>query len=67
MNEPSPAVANGSIGFTTVLFFILFTLKLTGVISWSWWWVFLPLFAPLALAAIIIIILVIYGATVSDG
>lgn len=25
-------------------------LKLTGCISWSWWWVLAPLWAPLALA-----------------
>jgi len=31
----------------TLIFLIL---KLTGVISWSWWWVFSPLWLPIAVA-----------------
>lgn len=33
----------GTIGTLTVIFFIL---KITGAISWSWWWVFSPLWLP---------------------
>jgi len=40
--------SNG-IGFGTVLFLIFMTLKLTGNIDWSWWWVISPLWIPLAL------------------
>jgi hypothetical protein len=37
-------------GSFLVLLCILFVvLKLTGVIDWSWWWVFSPLWAPAAL------------------
>jgi hypothetical protein len=43
---------NGGIGFFTVLFLIFLTLKLLGAITWSWWWVFAPLIAPLAIAAL---------------
>jgi hypothetical protein len=32
---------------------VFVTLKLTGVIDWSWWWVTLPFWFGLALAAII--------------
>lgn len=28
-------------------------LKLTGVVAWSWWWVLSPVWAPLALAAVV--------------
>ena len=31
------------IGFTGFLTLIFVTLKLTGVIAWSWWWVLSPL------------------------
>lgn len=34
----------------TVLTVVLFVLKLTGVIDWSWWLVFLPFYGSLALA-----------------
>lgn len=34
------------IGF--VLFCIFLVLKLTGVITWSWWWVTSPLWLPFA-------------------
>ena len=44
--------SNG-IGFGTVLFLIFMTLKLTGNIDWSWWWVTSPLWIPLLLAVVI--------------
>lgn len=31
------------------LFIVFLVLKLTGVIQWSWWWVFSPIWIPLAL------------------
>jgi hypothetical protein len=36
----------------TVLFFIFLTLKLCGVIDWSWWWVTAPLWAIFALVLV---------------
>jgi hypothetical protein len=41
------------IGIGMILFLIFMTLKLTGHITWSWWWVALPLYGPI-LAAILI-------------
>ena len=37
------------IGFLGALFLIFLTLKLTGYIVWSWWWVTAPLWAVPAL------------------
>ena len=34
-------------------------LKLTGVITWSWWWVLSPLWIPLVIAFIVTIIFLI--------
>ena len=34
------------VGFFGLLTLILITLKLTGVITWSWWFVLLPLIIP---------------------
>jgi hypothetical protein len=39
--------------FTLLLFVVFLTLKLTGVIAWSWWWVTSPLWIPIALGLIV--------------
>ena len=31
-------------------------LKLAGVIDWSWWWVTLPFWGPVAIALVIIVV-----------
>jgi len=51
MSSTSNSTGNG-IGCGTVLFFIFLTLKLTGHIDWSWWWVTAPLWAPLVICAL---------------
>ena len=48
---------NGLAVFLTVLFAIL---KILGVISWSWWIVFLPLILVYGLGAIILVIAAIW-------
>ena len=48
---------NGLAVFLTVLFAIL---KILGVISWSWWIVFLPLIAVYGLGAVILLIAAIW-------
>ena len=54
--------SNG-IGFGTVLFLIFMILKLTGNIDWSWWFVTMPLWLPLAIVIAIggIGVLIMYG------
>lgn len=42
-------VINRGIGFPGLLGLLFIALKLTGVITWSWWFVLLPLYLPLAL------------------
>jgi hypothetical protein len=51
-----------NVGPTTVLFIIFLVLKLTHVISWSWWWVFSPIWIPAALAVLFLAFGVILGA-----
>lgn len=45
----------GGLGVSWILFFIFLILKLTGAITWSWIWVFAPLWIPIG-------ILIIFGA-----
>lgn len=49
----------GILGLLGVAFVVL---KLVSVINWSWWWVLAPFWIPLALAAIILIIGIIFVA-----
>ena len=37
------------VSLTGLLFLAFLVLKLTKVITWSWWWVTAPLWAPIAL------------------
>lgn len=47
-----------SLNFGEVLLVAFIVLKLCGVINWSWWWVFSPVWIPLIIVAVI---LLIYG------
>jgi len=47
---------SGGIGFCGLLTIVFITLKLCDVIAWSWWWVLAPLWGPLALVAIVVLI-----------
>jgi hypothetical protein len=48
-----------SVGFFGLLTLILITLKLTKIITWSWWLVILPLTIPFALLLILLTILLV--------
>ena len=58
------AAGNGGIGFLGLLTIVFITLRLTGNIAWSWWWVLSPLWIPFAIflgvLAILGIVILIY-------
>lgn len=61
------------LSLSAVLFIVFLVLKLTGNIDWSWWWVTSPLWIPFALGLaivgfvfLVIIIALIFGASVED-
>ena len=62
----SSSSTSSGISFTGALTVLFVGLKLTNVISWSWWWVLSPLWISLSLAVVIltiaIIIAIIAGA-----
>ena len=51
--------SGGGISLCGVIFIILLILKLFGVISISWWWVFSPLIIGFAIGVISLIILIL--------
>jgi hypothetical protein len=48
------STSSGGIGFPGLLTVLFIGLKLTGHISWSWWWVLSPLWISLLLAVVIL-------------
>lgn len=61
MTQDSKVIVQSfGIGFTGLLTISFIVLKLTKVITWSWWWVLSPLWIPVALIfAFSIIVLII--------
>jgi hypothetical protein len=55
MSSNTKTSSNG-IGFGTILFCIFLVLKLTHVIDWSWLWVTAPLWIPLAIVGIVLVV-----------
>jgi len=56
MENNSSSAAGGGIGIGTILFLVFMILKLCHVIDWSWWWVTAPLWIPIGLILLIMII-----------
>ena len=61
MSQVNNNTIGGGIGFVGLLTIVFITLKLTGVITWSWWLVFLPLIIQ---AGLLILALSILGIAV---
>lgn len=54
--DNNSSAAGGGIGIGTLLFIVFLVLKLCNVIDWSWWWVTAPLWIPIGLILLIMII-----------
>ena len=54
---------NKGIGFVGLLSIVFITLKLLGVITWSWIWVLSPIWINIILVIITILVLIIYETT----
>ena len=42
-----------------ILFIVFLVLKLTNVINWSWWWVTAPLWIPVSIALVVLLIAIV--------
>lgn len=58
-SAPSNSSAGGGVGLAGATFLVFLTLKLTGIINWSWWWVTAPLWGVTALVVLIVLGVVI--------
>lgn len=50
----------GGVGFAGLLTLLFIGLKLTGHISWSWWWVLSPMWIGLVFVLLCLLIVVIF-------
>ena len=64
-NRNTGTVVNSGTGVTGLLGVAFVTLKLIGIIDWSWWWVLSPFWIPLAFAILGITIAVVILGVVS--
>lgn len=59
MSSNTSTSSSGGIGFVGLLTIVFITLKLTGVIDWSWWWVLSPIW--ISLGIVLTILAVVFG------
>lgn len=52
----SAQASSSGIGFSGLLTIVFVVLKLLNVISWSWWWVLSPIWIPVVLILVILIV-----------
>lgn len=60
MKEKQTTV-NGGIGFTGLLTIAFIVLKLLGIITWGWVWVFSPIWIEIILVILLLAVLIILG------
>ena len=60
MSERVTVTQRGSIGFVGLLTLVFITLKLTGVIAWSWWWVLAPLWISFGLSIVLLLAFLVF-------
>lgn len=56
LKQRDVAVSRGP-GFSSLLTLVFIVLKLIGVINWSWWWVLAPLWIPVGIVLVLVIII----------
>ena len=59
MNNESSNVSSSGIGFFGLLQIAFIVLKVTNLINWSWWMVFIPTFISVGIILIGLIVIVI--------
>lgn len=52
-------IAKGGMNFLEALLLVFIILKLCKIINWSWWWVLSPMWIPLTLWLILLIIMIV--------
>lgn len=53
--------SSSGIGLGTILFVVFLVLKLTGNINWSWWWITAPLWIPVTLVGVVLLLIFLFA------
>ena len=61
MTKSTTSNSTVSLGFLEFLALIFITLKLTGYIGWSWWWVLAPLWGQVVIFVVALLFIVVYA------
>lgn len=61
----SENTTSSGIGFWGLLTIVFIVLKLTNIISWSWWWILLPIWGPAFIIITISIGMLLLGASIT--
>jgi hypothetical protein len=64
-NNTNSSSSSAGIGFFGLLTIVFITLKLTGYIAWSWWWVLSPIWISWLVVLLFIVIFV--GVTIAKS
>jgi len=56
MSNHNSSSSSGGIGFFGLLAIVFIVLKLTGYIGWPWYWVLAPVWIPLAIALVVMVV-----------
>ena len=59
MSDTVAVKSEGGLGLSGVLAVAFITLKILGLISWSWVWVLSPLWIPLAFVALVLVFIAV--------
>ena len=55
-DKKTSTAAKGGMSFLEVLLLVFIILKLCKIINWSWWWVLSPMWIPIGLWLILLIV-----------
>lgn len=55
-DKKTSTAAKGGMSFLEVLLLVFIILKLCKIINWSWWWVLSPIWIPIGLWLILLIV-----------
>lgn len=58
-------VSKKGVSYSGVLFLIFLVLKLTKVITWSWWWITAPLWGGIAILIAFIVLFILIKVLIS--
>lgn len=57
MSTSGSSSSSSGVGFFGLLAIVFITLKLLGIINWSWWWVLAPIWIPIAFVLVVLAII----------